>query len=81
MMRDDEHQSDYAVQKAAGTLPPAAKTSREVAHGLRDIGLPLMCLLAAKWGIVSGEIFLFAVSAVLGGNFALRRGEPHHGER
>ena len=57
------------------TLPPAAKLSREVLHGLRDILIPLMCLGAAKWGLVSGEIFAGAVFIVLGGNMALRRGE------
>jgi len=72
MMRDDENPPDLPKQTS---LPPAAKISREVLHGLRDIFIPLMCLGAAKWGLVSGEIFAGAVFIVLGGNMALRRGE------
>ena len=72
MMQDVENPPDLPQP---GTLPPAAKISREVLHGLRDILIPLMCLAAAKFGLVSGEIFAGAVFIVLGGNMALRRGE------
>jgi hypothetical protein len=76
----EEDRSDYAIQPGKPTtLPPAAKISREVLHGLRDILIPLMCLVAARWGLVSGEIFAGAVFIVLGGNMALRRGEHKDG--
>jgi hypothetical protein len=75
-MKDDENPSDYIAQHGKPTsLPPAAKVWREALHGLRDIALPCMALLAAKWGLVSGEVFAMALAAILGGNMALRRGE------
>jgi hypothetical protein len=79
MMGDDDNPSD-AIPAGSSSLPPAAKISREVLHGIRDIVIPMMCLGAAKWGLVSGEIFAGAVFIVLGGNMALRRGE-HGGNR
>ena len=84
MMRDDHNPPDLRPPVSAvpsGTLPPAAKISREVLHGLRDILIPLMCLAAAKYGLVSGEIFAGAVFIVLGGNMALRRGEQGNNPR
>jgi hypothetical protein len=57
------------------TLPPAAKTSREIGHAVRDIALPAMALLAAKWGIVDGYVFAGALFLVLGGSYALRKGD------
>lgn len=82
-MKDDEHPSDYIdpVPSSKGTLPPAAKVSREVLHGIRDILIPLMCLAAAKWGLVSGEVFAMAIAGIVGGNMALRRGEHGNGGR
>ena len=80
LMRDDDNPPDTAAPTSkVTTLPPAAKISREVLHGLRDILIPFMCLGAARWGLVSGEIFAGAVFIVLGGNMALRRGEHKDG--
>lgn len=76
-MSDDDIRSRNDFAPPPGTLPPQAKTYREVAHGIRDIGIPFMCLMAAHWGLVGGDVFLFAVATVLGGNFALRRSEGH----
>ncbi len=72
---DSPEEPTDSAERHGTTLPPAAKVSREVLHGLRDILIPAMCLLAAKYGLVSGEIFAGAVFIVLGGNMALRKGE------
>lgn len=57
------------------TLPPEAKIAREVGHAVRDIALPCMALLAAKWGLVDGYVFAMSLAAVLAGNMALRKGD------
>lgn len=57
------------------TLPPEAKIAREIGHAIRDVALPLMALLAAKWGLVDGYVFAVLVGGFLGGNYALRKGE------
>jgi len=71
-----------------GTLPPQAKILKEIFAGLerlgKELGLPVLCIVAGKYGLLepkeAGMAFLSAVSVVLGGNFALRRGE-HKDER
>jgi hypothetical protein len=84
MMRDDEHPPDLAPPATPrGTLPPTAKTLREVFAGLerlgKEIGLPVLCLLAVKWGLLdvkdAAVVFTGIVGTVLGGNFALRKAE------
>lgn len=76
-MSDDDQ--DLPRMSRPGTLPPAAKTSREIMHGIKDIALPLMALLAVKWGIADGYVFAMALAHVLGGNMALRKQENGHG--
>jgi hypothetical protein len=84
MMRDDDHPPDLAPPAPPrGTLPPNAKTLREVFAGLerigKEIGLPVLVLLAAHWDVIDKKdaafAFIGAVSTVLGGNFALRKAE------
>lgn len=66
-----------------GTLPPAAKTWTVVFTGVerlgKELGLPILCLLAVKWDLMDKQAgayaFLAAISTVLGGNFALRKAE------
>lgn len=83
-----EDQSDYAgpphnQPDTRGTLPPAAKTWTVILSGVerlgKELGLPVLVLLAAHWGIIdakdAGIIFTGAIGTVLGGNFALRKGE------
>lgn len=59
-----------------GSLPPAAKTAREVARGAKELGIPALLLLAAKWEIPhAGEAFIVACLIVLVGHIALRKAE------
>lgn len=82
MMRDDEHPPDSAEPRP-GTLPPSGKVTREIFSGLerlgKELGLPVLCLLAGHWGLLSpekaGDAFVSALSFVLGGYYALRRGD------
>lgn len=91
MMRDDDNPPDLRPPVPGlprGTLPPQAKILKEIFAGLerlgKELGLPVLCIVAGKYGLLepkeAGMAFLSAVSVVLGGNFALRRGE-HKDER
>ena len=81
-MQDLEHPPDTAALRP-GTLPPIAKTWVVIFAGVerlgKELGLPMLCLLAVKWGLLSteagGYAFIGAIGTVLGGNFALRKGE------
>ncbi len=81
MNPDPQDLSDYAVPQAPpkpkpSTLPPAAKTVREIGSTIRDIAYPLMALLAAKWGYdKDGHLFAFALGGVIVGNYALRKAD------
>lgn len=83
LMQDPENPPDIALPRP-GTLPPAAKTWTVVMDGIERIavrlGLPAMCLIAAKFELMPkeqiGYVFGAALSGSLIGHFALRRGEP-----
>lgn len=82
-MRDDENPPDTVAIPRPGTLPPSAKTVAVVFAGIerisKEVGLPVLALLAGRWGLLepkaAGDAFLAALSFVLGGHFGLRRGE------
>jgi len=82
MMRDDDNPPDLRPPvQPRGTLPPNAKTVREIFAGIerigKEVGLPVLALLAGKWGILkpdqAGDAFMAALSFVLGGHFGLRK--------
>lgn len=84
-MNDDQNPSDYiAPAPRPGTLPPAAKTWSVVMDGLERIavriGLPAMCLFAAKFELMPKEqiglAFAGAITGAITGHFALRGREP-----
>lgn len=67
-----------------GTLPPAAKTWSVIMDGLERIavriGLPAMCLVAAKFEMMPkeklGDVFALSIVGAITGHFALRGKEP-----
>ena len=83
MMRDDDNPPDIPLAPR-GTLPPAAKTWAVVFDGLERvtvrIGLPALCLIAAKYELMPkeqlGYAFGAAVAGAITGHFALRGREP-----
>ncbi len=79
MMRDDEHPPDTALppHKVPETsLPPQAKTAREIARGVKEIGIPVLLLVGAIMKIPhADEAFLLACLTSLVGHFALRKAE------
>lgn len=58
------------------SLPPAAKTAREISRGIKEVGIPAMLLIAAIVKIPHADIaFLLACGTSLVGHFALRKAE------
>jgi hypothetical protein len=77
-MRDDDNPPDSAepTKRPATTLPPAAKTAREIARGVKEIGIPVLLLVGAIMKIPhADEAFLLACLTSLVGHFALRKAE------
>lgn len=89
-MSDDDIKSRADILAMAppsmprGTLPPAAKTWTVIMDGLERIavrlGLPAMCLIAAKFELMPkdqlGYAFSGAIAGAITGHFALRGREP-----
>lgn len=79
MTEDEIHgRHDFAPPSTprGTTLPPEAKTVREVMHGIRDIAIPAMCLLSMKLGFEhGGYLFAAVVLYIIGANAGARKPE------